>query len=92
MSDFAIIKTGGKQYKVKVGDTLKVEKIRQLADQKSGKIELTDILEGKKVFCEVLKSGKYPKVRVLKFHPKKRYKRNKGHRQAYSEIKITKIS
>ena len=91
MSDFAIIKTGGKQYKVKVGDTLKVEKIPELADQKGSKIELTDILGGKKVSAKVLETKKYPKVRILKFKAKKRYKRNKGHRQAYSEIKIEEI-
>lgn len=85
---FAIIKTGGKQYKVKTGDTLKIEKL----PQKDGKLQFEDILFGKKVTAEVVLEGKWPKVRVLKFHPKKHYKRNVGHRQKFSQIKIEKIA
>lgn len=86
--DFAVIKTGGKQYKVKVGDVLKVEKI----SSKDDKLSFEDILGGKKVTGTKVLDGKLPKVRVLKFHPKKRYKRVTGHRQAFSQIKIEKIS
>jgi len=84
---FAIIKTGGKQYKVQEGETLKVEKLTA----ESGKLEFDDILSGKKVTAEIVSEGKADKVRVLKFHAKKRYKRIKGHRQIFSEIKINKI-
>lgn len=91
MTDFAIIKTGGKQYKVKENDILKIEKIKVPSDKKDKKVEFEDILEGKKVVAEVLQDGKFPKVRILKFKAKKRYKRNKGHRQGYSQIKIEKI-
>lgn len=87
VADFAIIKTGGKQYKVSEGDTLKVEKIAE--DIK--KLELTDLLDGKKVTASVLGEGKRAKIVVLKQHPKKGYKRVKGHRQTFSEIKIDKI-
>jgi len=86
MAEFAIIKTGGKQYKVKVGDTLKVEKLE-------GKtIEFDDLLNGGKIKASIISEFKAPKVRIVKFHAKKRYKRNKGHRQKLSIIKIDKIS
>ena len=87
MSDFAIIKTGGKQYKVAVGDTIKVEK---LSEEK--KIEFTDLLFGKKVSAEIVDNGKLKKVIVFKQHPKKRYSRTNGHRQLFTEIKINAIS
>ena len=86
--DFAIIRTGGKQYKVKVGDQLKVEKIAA-APQKE--IVFEDLLSGKKVSASIISAGKLPKVRIFKFRPKKRYKRNLGHRQPYSEILIKEI-
>ena len=86
MADFAVIKTGGKQYKVSTGETLKVEKV---AEQK---LEFKDLLGGKKVTATVIGEGKLPKVNVLKFHSKKRYKRMKGHRQSFSEIKIESIA
>jgi len=89
VNNFAIIKTGGKQYKVKAGDRLKVEKI-EAAPKKE--IVFEDLLSGKKVSASVVSTGKLPKVRILKFKPKKRYKRNLGHRQPYSEILIEKIS
>jgi len=83
--DFAIIKTGGKQYKVREGDILKVEKVD------SKKLEFNDLYANKKVFAIVLSEGKSTKVRILKFKAKKRYKRIRGHRQTFSQIKIEKI-
>lgn len=83
--EFAIIKTGGKQYKVKVGDTLKVEKLEGRT------AEFKDLLNGGKVSAAIVSNIKAPKVRVLKFHAKKRYKRIIGHRQNLSIIKIEKI-
>lgn len=87
MSDFAIIKTGGKQYKVAVGDTIKVEKLEE-----EQKIEFTDLLFSKKVSADIVGNGKRAKVIVFKQHPKKRYSRTNGHRQTYTEIKISAIS
>jgi len=81
----AIIKTGGKQYKVRVGDSLKVEKLSE------NNLEFVDLLNGKKVLAKVQGEGKSSKVRILKFKAKKRYKRVRGHRQRYSLIKIEKI-
>jgi len=84
---FAVIKSGGKQYKVKIGDIIKLEKLS--GDKKT--VEFEDILFGKRVKAIILSQGKLPKVRVLKFHRRKRYKRNKGHRQQFSEVKIESI-
>lgn len=86
MSNIAVIKTGGKQYKIKIGDIIKVEKI---GDDK--KIEFTDILGGKKVVASLVEQGKSKKVEVLKFHAKKRYQRTRGHRQFFTKIKIEAI-
>jgi len=84
----AVIKTGGKQYKVKVGDVLKVEKLDQALGAKQ---EFEDILNGKKVTAEIVGEGKLDKVMVSKFHAKKRYERHVGHRQNYTQIKIEAI-
>jgi len=89
MEDIAIIKTGGKQYKVTVGDIIKVEKIA--AKAQGDKLEFKDLLSGKLVTAEILDLGKYPKVIVYKFKAKKRYQRTQGHRQQYCQIKILAI-
>jgi len=101
---FAIINTGGKQYKVSEGDLLKIEKIT--ADQDSI-IELTDVLavssgdgeltlgnplvEGAKVTAKVIAHGKAKKVIVFKFKAKKDYRKKQGHRQPFTKILIEKI-
>lgn len=101
---FAIIKTGGKQYKVKEGDRLKVEKLpynegeefdfddvllwANSEDLKIGK----PLVDGAKVKAKVLKTAKAKKVIVFRYTRKTRYKKKKGHRQPFSEIEILKIS
>lgn len=87
MAEIAIIKTGGKQYKVEVGDTLKVEKI-EATDKK---LELVDLLNGKKVTVAIIGEGKRDKIEITKFRAKKRYERHQGHRQLFTEIKIESI-
>jgi large subunit ribosomal protein L21 len=87
MAEIAVIKTGGKQYKVAVGDMIKVEKILGKKD----KLEFEDILGGKKVAATVIGEGRRSKIRVLKFRPKKRYKRVGGHIQNFTSIKIESI-
>lgn len=90
----AVIKTGGKQYKVKVGDKIKIEKIKDQSSKTKNpdqKLEFDDILGGKKVKAEVKGIGKGKKIRVFKFRPKKRYKRTYGHRQQYTELEIKEI-
>jgi len=100
----AIIKTGGKQYKVKVGDRIKVEKIE---GKEGGKISFKDVLflgsekdikigapliKGAKVEGKILKTAKGKKVVGIKFKAKKRYKVKFGHRQTMTEVEITSIA
>ena len=84
----AVIKTGGKQYKVKEGDILEVEKL----DSKDKKIEFKDLLAGKSVKAEILEEIKGPKVKIFKFKNKTGYRKSLGHRQKYTKIKVDKIS
>jgi large subunit ribosomal protein L21 len=100
----AVIKTGGKQYIVKENQELKVEKLE--FDEKKKTVEFAEVLltaddkkitigqplvEKAKVIAEVLGEVKAAKVRVVKHHPKKHYRRTAGHRQQYLKVKITKI-
>lgn len=101
--NFAVIKTGGKQYLVQEGESLVVE---TLAKNAGDKIEFEAMLvaagddikvgkptvKGAKVSAEVLEHGKGDKVRVTKFHRKARFKKTYGHRQPFTKIKIEKIS
>ncbi|NVB39082.1 50S ribosomal protein L21 [Pseudenhygromyxa sp. WMMC2535] len=104
MSDQAIIKTGGKQYRVVVGDKLRVEKLD--ADV-GGNVEFEEVLlvgsgaeaqvgtplvAGAKVSGTVKAHGRGPKLIVYKFRRRKQYRRKQGHRQAYTEVEITGIS
>lgn len=106
MATIAIIQTGGKQYKVKEGDVIKVEKLDELgatgkkvkldtlmiADSESGDIkELGAPSLGEKVTAEILDTAKGKKITVIKYKSKTRYRRKIGHRQQYSKIKIEKI-
>ncbi len=100
----AIIKTGGKQYKVKTGDKIKIEKIDGETDSKiifdevlmveNGKgIEIgSPFLKGVKVEGKILRTFKDKKVTGIKFKAKKRYKVKFGHRQELTEVEITKIA
>ena len=100
----AIIKTGGKQYKVAEGDVLFIEKLdveagdnvtfdRVLAilDGENTKFG-TPAVEGAKVEASVVKNGKGKKVRIFKYNPKKGYRKRQGHRQPYTKVTIGKIS
>jgi ribosomal protein L21 len=98
---YAVIKTGGKQYKVTEGDVLKVEKLNA---EVNTTVELTEVLlvaggdnavkvgkplvEGAKVVVEVLSQGKGPKVINFKYKPKKASHRKRGHRQLFTEVKV----
>lgn len=97
MSDFAIFSTGGKQYRVKVGDIIKVEKLA--AD---GKIEFDQVLmvgstignplvAGAMVTAEVLEHKRSDKILVFKKKRRQNYRRTKGHRQNITVLKITDI-
>ena len=101
---YAVIKTGGKQYRVKEGQTLKVEKLNA---EKGNSIELNEVLmvadgenikigapyvEGGSVSATVEDHGRGDKVRIIKFNRRKHFRKQMGHRQSYTEIKITGIS
>lgn len=100
---YAIIETGGKQYKVQEGDELYVEKLEQeegssvnfdrvLAVHKdSGFVAGTPIVEGAVVTAKVERHGKGQKITVFKYKPKKNYRRKQGHRQPYTKVVIEKI-
>ncbi|NPA13834.1 MAG: 50S ribosomal protein L21 [Aquificae bacterium] len=95
---YAVIKTGGKQYRVQVGDKLKVEKLNVPVGQT---VELETlmvrddngnvILDKGKVIAEVKGHGLGRKLIVFKYRPKKNYRRWKGHRQPYTELEIKEI-
>lgn len=99
----AVIKTGGKQYLVKEGDVLKVEKLNAkegekvvfdnvllVFDEKDVSVGSPKV-EGVKVEAEVLEQGRDKKLHVIRFRAKSRYFRKYGHRQPYSRIKISAI-
>ena len=101
---YAVIKTGGKQYKVSEGQTLKVEK---LAADEGASVDLEQVLmvadgdnikvgapyiEGGKVSATVKAHGKGKKVEIVKFRRRKHYRKRQGHRQQYTEIQIDSIS
>lgn len=101
---YAVIKTGGKQYKVAAGDYLKVEKldgdvgskvvidkILMLADGDNVTIG-SPLVTGAKINATVLSHGKGDKVMIFKFHRRKHYRKTQGHRQSYTEIQIDDIN
>lgn len=104
MSKIAIIKTGGKQYKVKEGQLLKVEKLDNpagstveldtllVADTDGSKVEVGTPSLGNKVSAEIMHEGKGKKVLVVKYKNKTHYKKTTGHRQLFTAIKIAKIA
>ena len=98
---YAVIKTGGKQYKVEVGDEIFVEKLEGdegsqvtfdevLAISDDNGIKAGDIKAT--VTGEIVKQGKNKKVVVLKYKAKKGYRRKNGHRQPYTRVRITAVN
>ena len=89
---YAVIKTGGKQYKVAKGDSVFVEKleVKLVNDGKSTKIG-TPVVEGAKVVAKVEKQGKEKKVVTFKYKPKKHSHTKYGHRQPYTKVTIESI-
>ncbi len=96
---FAVIRTGGKQYKVTSGDVIAVEK---LEGAQGDKVEISDVLmvdqtigsslvKGAKVLAEIVKQFRDDKVIIFKKRRRHNYRRKKGHRQYLTEIKITEI-
>ncbi|MBE7092573.1 MAG: 50S ribosomal protein L21 [Clostridiales bacterium] len=100
---FAVIKTGGKQYRVQVGDVIYVEKMNAEVDStvnfdvllcgEGDQVTVgTPVVEGAKVEGKVLAQGKGDKIVVFKFKAKKGYRRTNGHRQPFTKVEITNIS
>ena len=100
----AVIKTGGKQYRVSEGDKLNVE---TLAGEPGDELELGEVLmihdgdsvevgkpvlEGAKVTAKVIEHGRADKIKIVKFKRRKHYRRQMGHRQNYTRVEITGIS
>ena len=100
---YAVIATGGKQYRVAEGDVIFVEKLAGEIDDtlvfddvltvvNDGEIKVgTPFLEGAKVTAKVLKQGKDKKILVFKYKSKANYRRRQGHRQPYTKVAIEKI-
>ena len=101
---YAVIKTGGKQYRVSAGEKLKIERIAAevgqeivldqvllVADGDALKMG-APLIAGARVNAKVLKHGRGEKVRVFKLNRRKHYRRSQGHRQNYTEIEILGIA
>ena len=100
---YAIIKTGGKQYRVQEGDNIFVEKLdadvdsnvlfdQVLAVVNDGDVKVgAPVVEGAKVTAKVLAQGKEKKILVFKYKAKSNYRRRQGHRQPFTKVSIEKI-
>lgn len=104
MTDYAIVQTGGKQYRANPGDTLRVER---LTGDVGDAVELDDVVLfcrdgdvmlgkptvlGARVKAEIIDQGRGKKIIVFKYKAKTRYRKKQGHRQLYTDIRITEIS
>ncbi|WP_370217133.1 50S ribosomal protein L21 [Thalassolituus sp.] len=101
---YAVVVTGGKQYRVEEGQTLKAEKLEVATGEN---VELEKVLligngddvkigapvvEGAKVTAEVVNHGRHKKVKIMKFKRRKHHMKQMGHRQWFTELKITSIA
>ena len=101
---YAVIVSGGKQHRVKEGETLKLEKLEV---ETGGSVEFDRVLlvangddvkvgapvvEGAKVTAEVVSHGRHDKINIIKFRRRKHHMKQMGHRQWFTEIKITSIA
>lgn len=106
MKEFAIIETGGKQYRVSEGEIITIEKIKGefstgdkvvfenvlMTDNGSESKIGTPYLAGAKVEAELVEEGRAKKVTVIRYKAKSRYFKKKGHRQPFMKVKVTKIA
>jgi large subunit ribosomal protein L21 len=101
---YAVIKTGGKQYRVAAGEKIKVEQIPadvgaeitidqvlMVGEGESVKVG-TPIVAGAKVVAKVIAHGRHPKVKIFKMRRRKHYQKHQGHRQNFTELEIGNIS
>ncbi|QBR83329.1 50S ribosomal protein L21 [Legionella israelensis] len=101
---YAVIKTGGKQYRVKEGDVLKLESLPAEIGSEVSFPEVLMLADGDKISCgspfvakatvkaEVLEQGRHKKIKIIKFRRRKHHMKQMGHRQNYTKVKITSIS
>ena len=100
---YAVVKSGARQYRASVGDTIVVERLPAEVGQQ---LELDEVLlvadgerveigqptvEGAKMLATVVAQEKGPKIRIFKYHPRKRYRRRAGHRQRYTRLRVDEI-
>ena len=98
---FAIVSSGGKQYRVAEGDVLRVEKLAVEAGETvtlpvlligGDEVKVgTPQVDGASVEAEVIGHGRGPKIDIYKFKAKSNYRRHRGHRQPYTDVRVTKI-
>lgn len=100
---YAVIKTGGKQYRVKEGDVLKLETLPAEVGSEVSFSEVLMLADGDKITCgsplvakavvkaEVIEQGRHKKVKIIKFRRRKHHMKQMGHRQNYTQVKITAI-
>lgn len=100
---YAIVRSGGRQYRVSAGDQLLVEKLPFQPGQEITLDEVllvasedgvqigTPLVNGARVRATVLDQEKGPKIRIFRYIPKERYRRRKGHRQTYTRLRIDEI-
>ena len=101
---YAVIESGGKQHRVQQGETLKLEKLEVATGETvtfdkvllvgaGGDVKVgSPYVAGSTVSAEVVKQGRHDKVRIIKFRRRKHYRKQAGHRQWYTQVKITGIS
>lgn len=106
MKEFAVIQTGGKQYQVSVGESLKIEKLTGeykvgdkitfdkvlLVDDGKNTTIGTPYISGAKVSAELAEIGRAPKILVMKYKQKSRYMIRRGHRQPFFKVKILALN
>ena len=101
---YAVIKTGGKQYKVAAGETLKVERLSAKVGQDvtldqvlavgagADLVTGSPLVGGARVIASVVSHGRHDKVRIFKMKKRKHYQKRQGHRQGYTEIRISAVN
>jgi large subunit ribosomal protein L21 len=101
---YAIVKTGGKQYRVAIGDKLRVESLTPAVGEKVSFDEVlmihngekvtigTPLVNGANVTANVIANGRHDKVRIFKMRRRKHYQKHQGHRQNYTEVQIETIN
>lgn len=100
---YAVFKLGGNQHRARVGDLLKVQKLEGevggkveiqevlLVNREEGVLVGTPVVPGARVFAEIVKQGKEKTIIVQKFKRRKKYRRRNGHRQLFTQIRVTDV-